>query len=274
MNIFKPGNEKNINFWLSSILFMNDNEEFFHGVNILIKEIKNFYSKSIGKKEKDFSDRIIRFLESTSLGESIFSCSFSRHSDLLSQWRGYCPPSGGVSIGLSRKIFHSLSDQYAGVSGNLMRVIYDEDEKIFVARSVIENSIGEFLSIVKEQGCNERDFLFVSFCEYLAILGSCFKNPGFYEEEEFRYIWKYPYYDIIREIYDPAFWNINKKFRSARGLMIPYVEKFFYVEGSNVELCIGPAPRQNLNEISVMNFIRQNTIKPKITLSKTTYRAN
>src|SRR5205807_4915874 len=41
----------------------------------------------------------------------LFACSFTSEGNLLSQWRAYCPPSGGVSLGFNPERLEAVAKE-------------------------------------------------------------------------------------------------------------------------------------------------------------------
>jgi hypothetical protein len=89
----------------SNIRYLNDESEALRlreSVVTLLKE------RESNLREAEMIMRIIEQIEERSK-QSLFVASLSAESDLLSQWRAYCPPGLGVSIGFSSD---SLSEQW------------------------------------------------------------------------------------------------------------------------------------------------------------------
>jgi hypothetical protein len=88
------GIAKNKELWASKAIFMNDAAEFRLALDLARNEIAN--------QDQDYADELkdhllhdIDDIENV----NIFVASFSKKSDLLSQWRGYCSPGPGYSVG-------------------------------------------------------------------------------------------------------------------------------------------------------------------------------
>jgi hypothetical protein len=93
--------------WATDIRFLNDTKEFNYGIDL----VKRFVVESaLGIGQFLASSIIDQALQSDLLaGKTFQTCvaSFSEKSDLLSQWRGYCPEGRGVCVGFRSDLFHN-----------------------------------------------------------------------------------------------------------------------------------------------------------------------
>jgi hypothetical protein len=91
--------------WASNIRFLNDHSESLwlrqHVISILTRK-----GSSTGQEER--MSEIIAMIEAWP-PFSLFVASFTEKPDDLSQWRAYCPPGLGVSVGFSTRC---LSEQW------------------------------------------------------------------------------------------------------------------------------------------------------------------
>jgi hypothetical protein len=103
--------------WASNIRFLNDHSESLwlrqHVVSILKRK-----GSSTGQEER--MNEIIAMIEAWP-PFSLFVASFTEKPDDLSQWRAYCPPGLGVSIGFSAKC---LSEQWIANPHDLLNPFF------------------------------------------------------------------------------------------------------------------------------------------------------
>jgi hypothetical protein len=103
--------------WASNIRFLNDHSESLwlrqHVVSILKRK-----GSSTGQKER--MNEIIAMIEAWP-PFSLFVASFTEKPDNLSQWRAYCHPGLGVSIGFSAKC---LSEQWIANPHDLLNPFF------------------------------------------------------------------------------------------------------------------------------------------------------
>ena len=104
----------------------------------------------------------------------MFVTCFTKNGDLLSQWRGYCGPEAGCSVGWAGITLKAAAHQ-AGFL--LAPCIYERDRQ----RRLVQ----ELLNAFSESPKSEKDidyFLNV----LLSFIAPLFKNPSFEEEDEWR----------------------------------------------------------------------------------------
>lgn len=90
--------------WATGHQHLNDTSEISYGLSIFKEVIcSNDWSRECDFKfEYDYKKDVVEMICDHSIRKSIFCCSFSEEDNLLSQWRGYCPKIGGVSLGFDR----------------------------------------------------------------------------------------------------------------------------------------------------------------------------
>jgi len=166
-----------------------------------------------------------------------FVCSFSEQGNLLSQWRSYCPSSGGLSLGFDKQYLQELaSDQ----GGTLLPCIYSKEEQRSVLRELLNEALQRFRADI---GSVDRGLLSNREAAMLwpkvAELAARAKDPGFYEEKEWRFVFrrseKYP---------KPL------QFRAGRKTITPYVCLNF-PKLRPTKLYVGPSSNAQLAEHSV-----------------------
>lgn len=247
---------ENKEIWLTDIRFLNDESEG----DELLRCMRRYTPSDSGNKKK-----FLAFIK-PSKDFQCFVASFCRKKDLLSQWRGYCPKTGGYSIGFKNDYSGCLvakwdghEEQYEYSKEYFSECIYDEDKK---KKSVIESyekynrwmghnsEVGRFISgkIFKNNIINK---LFV------------FKDMGFSEEDEFRFV-------VI--VSSSGFLKTFHRNRSS--ISIPFIKMKFETKFID-EIVIGPTRNKGLAKDSLYAFL--NDLGPdyahiKISQSKIPYR--
>jgi hypothetical protein len=158
--------------WASRIQYLNDSQEYLYSLNLLEKVINDY--KTIDERHKE---RLNTFYTMFQYAENvnIFVASLSENGDLLSQWRAYCPPSGGYSIGFS---YDYLQRVLKINNFHLAPCIYDP--------KLQEQIIIEFISsLLEEESSDLFDVSRDPFRRFNAI-ASILKHPSFEEEKEWR----------------------------------------------------------------------------------------
>jgi hypothetical protein len=264
--------------WASQIHFLNDTQEFRYSIEI--------FRKVLSQLRKEYPIPVLRAIGPTPLPTDpegllgmfynsaenflfhelfaktpICVFSLSENGDLLTQWRGYCPPGGGYSIGFSSKRliqFLKTLDLY------IERYLYDDKEQEAIVKGIVTKSGEKFLKTFTglpeeaekiTQGCLVD--LFMDFSRVAAIL----KHPSFYEECEWRII-------------SGPIENRHMSFRVGKSMLIPYfLISFEGIEPFPIdEIIIGPTPEQSLAKSSLFQFLLRNNLKISIESSKTPYR--
>jgi len=188
--------------------------------------------------------------------------SLSERGDLLSQWRGYCPPSGGYSIGFSSK----LLIQFLKTRDLCLKpCVYDEKEQQAMVKQAITErgqtvlkSLSNPVTEIKEifQKC------FVDFFMEFSQIASILKHSSFYEEGEWRII-------------SGPIGNQLMSFRVvSKSMFLPYLAiEFIEPESFPVdEIIIGPAPEQSLARLSLLQFLLKKGLNISIKVSNIPYR--
>lgn len=117
----------------TNIKFLNDEQEFVHALNLIREIISNTDSKKAADKIEEFEDfrkKILSKLDSIDeySSESIFTLSFSEKTDLLSQWRGYCPNNDGYCLVIETdKILEAAKIKFD--ESHFLECIYDNKKR-------------------------------------------------------------------------------------------------------------------------------------------------
>ncbi|MEI7639234.1 MAG: DUF2971 domain-containing protein [Syntrophus sp. (in: bacteria)] len=209
---------------MTSILYLNDSSEYSHCFDLFLKDL-------------NFDCRLESFLKQikTSPDEYIFSLSEKR--DDLSQWRGYCPPTGGYCIEFDPQKLLSIVKK-GGYK--LEKVLYRQDEK--------ENkikSISKGLSVSPNSESIEKEKLLIRMSRIAPYL----KDEAFEKEEEWR---------IICD----TFGACDICHREGTSMIIPYIERPFIDDNQLLPLrkiIIGPTPHKVLSKKSVESLIHSSS---------------
>lgn len=247
---------ENNEFWLTAHSYMNDEREYFEGLEILEKNIES--------KLYNANDQVIELVKEIIQHIKqivIFSISFSKESDLLSQWRSYCPIEGGISIGFDSKILES-SICGQNVTNNiryLQECCYDLKHSNWVAETIAEGAV-KHLEFSGDKPVIGKTLKSTFFLEMLTFLARS-KNNNFKEESEVR-LFTYSHKDFSTvEIPDncnsPSIKIIkdeNISFRPKKNFLVPYMKIKFPLQAIRT-LTIGPSPYQKICEESMKMYL-------------------
>lgn len=289
--------------WASNISFMNDSSELFY----TRKLAKSLIEKRI--ETEKYHDDTISFLTNLSKlmdsGALIGSCviSFTSLDDSLSQWRAYCPKSGGYAIGFPTALLTDIIAQQAATNQEtsidstptrpkkgfkLIQCIYDLQQHEKIINQVIDDCIEEYSHFIGSragihtgyQRAPETPHNFAVDCyNYIQEVALGLKHEGFKEENEWRLVYAF---SVDRPYSDPAsllafrasdkgimpFMKFSLKISIPPGTQLPYNPRH------HISIVIGPCSnavqrRQSLTFFQISNSssgtLRYGEIKHSIT---------
>lgn len=246
---------ENRKLWLTDIRFLNDSSEFHDGIAYFRKALKS-PKKGLFSNPK-YADEAIEYL-ANSLSEKVgfrlaeeplFTCSFSRSDDLLSQWRAY----GAYAVEFDEHLLLESLEK-------LVECRYVDDDKTNIASHELTNAISKVSrSMERHNGCLGEDA--IDALIHLVNVAASFKNHGFHEERELR---------VIRTI-DSREESI--RFRAKGNRLIPYIEVEISLDCIK-SICLGPMPEQGLAEASMRMFARHIEKKWQFDSSNVEYELN
>lgn len=233
--------------WATDLRYMNDAAEFRYAIE-LIESILDDYPDIKPHTEKVID---IFFDKGESVGNdhSIYSISFSEKKDLLSQWRAYCPESGGVSIAFEKTDLEALGS----VGGyRLIKCIYDVNKQEEILIGVLKKA-----RQILDKGGAETDVqreIFDGILEFAPKM----KHPSFAEEREWRL--------VTAPI---GYYEDCVQYRIRKSTFIPYVPLCIILENrlGFDHVTIGPNQSPELAWFSTRRLlegqIRQKRLQPK-----------
>lgn len=219
--------------WFTHMEFMNDKEELHSGAKEIIRWLELTELLGSGHVSKvmalDFAKA--SYLNHAEYGYAerpLFSCSFSRAENSLSQWRAY----GGFAIELDRS---ALEDEFT-----LYDCVYSEVEKKSAAKKLGSEVVSKLSAEISTDGAIGPDGL----AEYSRLVTEAakFKNEHFSEEQE------------VRGVFSEAMDSGSVSFRAKAGYLVPYVKKSFNKRAIRA-IHIGPSPNQELAEKSLRALV-------------------
>ncbi|AVQ86489.1 DUF2971 domain-containing protein [Plesiomonas shigelloides] len=248
----------NSSMWATKIQYMNDSTEYLHAISLAKSRLAYFTSGATESKESILASKVAELLERTK-ELALYVVCFSEVSDSLSQWRGYCPPSFGYSIGFNADRLKELAENQGFELG---RCIYDNN----IQKSLIDNWVDETIKSLSigyepeqdiEDYCNKNAdkhiHAFVRIAPYL-------KHQTFEAEQEWRLVSLIPSNDKRLGL------------REGKSMLIPYAT--FELNLCNEDnliwnIQVGPTPKIDLafsalshlfNKVKIMNGITRTFI--------------
>lgn len=273
----------------TDIFYLNDSTEYTYAFDLMHEKIKelieNLPSKdlppAIGSNKinkKDISQIKHKILETIqdllkSLWKvkengyfDIFICSFSKHPDQLSQWRGYCPNGNGLCIGFNTE---KLKDLMTIKGFALVKCIYKKEEQIKIIDSIFTDSLKKLKSKFDEKGetISDKEIEDLEWDTVYRLIEAApkFKDISFEDEEEWRF----------HKMLEPDDKDI--RYREGLSMITPYIDIHLSNEETNLpieRLIVGPTPHIDLSASSAKSMLRNKNLKDcEITPLKIPYRA-
>lgn len=216
--------------WLTDRNFLNDPTEGEYAKEVYREDISVF-AKSCPNGNARKVNEIIE--SEMSLGVVIrnYIGSFS-DPDLLSQWRGYCPPQGGYCIGFEDSVLSELSE---GIK--ILKCKYSKEETLRKWHE-LAGRIDAFLSKFSDMATEPKDtppelrLEEIDIREEIASLLITHKHPSYEDEREQRLVCT-----KIAHSEQP----LPTHFRPKDGNLVPYI-KLPGIKSSIKEIIVGPSP--------------------------------
>jgi Protein of unknown function (DUF2971) len=221
----------------SSIHYLNDATEFEYGMELLQKQC----SASASAQAKRFANAIARSERTDDVSRNIkkvdpFVTSFSTNGDLLSQWRAYCRPGHGVSLGFD---VGQISRAAAYNGFELRRCTYEGAEHRRLTAELFQLWHETFSGTTTSA---DEEKVATDFMVAFATLAATFKDESFAEEDEWRLVAVSQ--DIPSEV----------KYRQGLSFIVPFVEFKIVQESERIRLptvVVGPSPHNKLSRRSL-----------------------
>jgi Protein of unknown function (DUF2971) len=191
------------------------------------------------------------------LGDALFVGCFTASGNLLSQWRGYCDPGKGVSLGFAP---NSLFEQATAQSWHTGRCIYDnvqQNELAAAMLSAVESQAREEMPSPQHLTYNVTEKFFASIEDYLLRIAVLLKHPAFGEEREWRVVSPVTSNYMIAPI----------EYREGRSMLTPYMNfRLPFTAEKKLDLehvWLGPTPHPTSSMLSVGNYLSKNHAAPR-----------
>lgn len=247
--------------WATLIHSLNDSKEFGHAI-----DQAQAYLLSNERTSTSFTDYLLCKTLAESLDQisqlNVFVACFSAQEDSLSQWRGYCPPGFGYSLGL---IAEELQQVAASQGFQLRQCIYDQAEQQLMVEKWASSALQDLRASLPD-GADPKTHAsanchkyFSDFADFAPIL----KHQGFKDEQEWRLIATIPFGDP------------RIRLRPGKSMLIPYVPITLGLASNNSlvwNIRIGPTPNMNLALNAATQFFRRSHITNGIAPSSVPYR--
>lgn len=235
--------------YASHVLFLNDSREFLYAESLAQEIVER---RSQQTRLPELYKALTRFFEGRRFGphlRSVFVFSMSENPDQLSQWRAYCDPGNGYSIGFHTELLQSI----VASELTLFRCSYDRSEHERLIEGVLTEA-EEDLERNRAAGVAEGDLsvgALAFFLLGLLSLAPVLKHPTFHEEKEWRLV------SSPRDLKEA-------KYRASPSLLVPY--RPVPIRENDlipvVRVLVGPGPHPDLDEMAVSGLFDGQTSPP------------
>lgn len=248
--------------WASDIRYLNDSQEFQFALDLATKMLTTEQNGS----SDSFEQLIIEdCLEAASLVGSrirLYAASFSTKGDLLSQWRAYCPASGGFAIGFEPTALQTNAGSL------LIPCVYDRLKQQTMLKDLVQSIVSECAAdeTLKSDQSAMRARAGAEFASGFFLLAAAFKHESFVEEDEWRLVSR-----------SKLQGGRPLRFREGRSGVVPYVEMPIVATEGRTKfetVLIGPSQHSELSRQSLIALFQEREIEcADIKTSFTPYRA-
>lgn len=237
--------------------YLNDINEIKHGYESLIDFLKYHWND---EDKQNFKEAIVNQLEdlnSSIKKDFIYTTSFSKDGNSLSQWQAYCPPEGGYAVGFDRasiqqEFIDDIETTYPYMSGEIQ---YNTD-----ASDTVVQFVKTYLEKFPKDGIFSKETgedIYYTLANILLRYTFFTKDPSFVDEKEFR---------IVKVTS-----KNTSSFFTKGSILAPY---FPYKFEKNIvkEVVIGPMKHQEIAQKSLLMFRDANEYSFDVVLSEIPFR--
>jgi hypothetical protein len=247
--------------WATHVRFLNDQREFSYALDQVVNALRELeVSDADARRRATITELLshVRSLHST----DVFVISLSESGDTLSQWRAYCPRTGGFAIGFARQALELAGNRSSYV---LVQCIYDTLEQERILSELLQSLISYVIG-AEDRGLHPSTDLpivrEVMFAGLLSVVAPTFKHPSFREEVEWR---------LISAPSVAA--NLPVRYRPGKFTLVPYQEIAFASSASPppvVDVVIGPTPYPEASAESLRAYLSTLQLSPAVARHSTT----
>lgn len=246
--------------WASDVYSLNDASEVSHAFTLLKSAIHNSF-KSDSERLENAVEPINEFLDRYSRSSVHVTC-FSAVADSLTQWRGYCPPGFGYSIGFDGD---NLREVAAGQGFALEKCIYELTDQNQIAHAFLQ-SLRQGLYPYTSGSTSLENCLSVCIpilMSQFLLIAPRMKHPSFKNEEEWRLIGRVNTDDDRLQL------------RPGKSMLVRYLPVQLNLSPTSEllwNICVGPTPHPELAMRPLSHFFRKLQLRNGITRSFVPYR--
>jgi hypothetical protein len=251
--------------WATNIRFLNDSREYALALDLTLKSIESRLQNANSRYDEGLY-RVLKGNIDDKTTAEVYVTSFSANADQLSQWRAYCPGTGGYAIGFSGKSLIKTLNSHA--DRFLAQCIYEP----LAQEKVIEDlicAVEVFAESARRDGLAQDRVYRESYKligRLLALLAPILKDRSFAEEQEWRLL-----------CLGTSFDETPPQFRMGQSTLVPYFEHTITSQNGDSPICevvIGPTPHPGLAQEAAQTLLSSRGLQSaKLRTSSIPYRA-
>jgi len=255
--------------WATDARFLNDWSEIDYVATVADRliDIRRHTAPERINDLRELQNILTTWRRTHSRPGGIYVCSLSENGNQLSQWRGYCPNGGGVSIEFDSVELHTSMFPRGIIT---VKISYEKSYQEQVVDGLLDyllygNVPDAYAGASRAESANEE------FAQLLSFLAPALKHPGFAEEAEWRLIYSTQFSKLFRIMSDsvpgliPSPPPILKtEYREAPRMLVPYVALPLTDENlplSFASVILGPSMEANLLEETVKGYLASTEVQ-------------
>jgi len=259
--------------WATDARYLNDSSEVSYIASIADELLS---IESVIRQHQQEDIRVLQvsldeWRTSQSRLGGVFVSSLSENQNQLSQWRGYCPPGAGVSIGFDSVELHTSLVPRKVVT---VKVLYDLDKQKRIVEGILSYLLDGDVPDAY-QGATRTESLQEELHLLLSIAGPVLKHPGFHEEAEWRLIYSEKVFsqlfrymsDCEPQLFPDPIPSLPVQYRARGTQLVPYVALPLVAHEQDVldfdSICTGPGTDPVFFEETLKDFLHSKDVAVK-----------
>ncbi len=229
--------------WATDTRYLTDSSELEYARLLCTPVLQSRHDNAAaGSPERALFQQLLHYLTDVAPTIRVYVASFSARGNLLSQWRAYCPTTGGFSLGITSRVLEQRSGY------QLVPCVYSATDQGRFYKNLLDRTLQSFQdSTPAGEQEPERVIRMVGigleFLSAFLMISSAFKHNSFQEEEEWRVIGK----DATPPL-----------FRIGLSGLVPYLELPLVADTVPLridQIVVGPNPHAELAKQAVESLL-------------------
>lgn len=243
--------------WATAARYLNDAKEIRYAIDLARHRLAQLHDAAGSDARRRSIAHLVESLHRIDSDRpQVCVFSLSQRADDLSQWRAYCPPSGGYSLGFGPEALRAIARAQHCV---LAPCLYDRQQQEALIAEAVDPVVAEAPGRAPrgaEALARMAEPLTRRLLARVERVAPLIKWPAYAAEEEWRVIW------VAR-----AGNRHMVRYRTTESLFIPYVEIQLATDKTPMpveQVYVGPGPHQEIATASLRTFLREVGVKLKL----------